>query len=84
MDAAALAKWDDYTAARDDMLNLTHSKAAPWTIVKSDHKKKAHLALVSYLARTLAPGLADEVEPPDKDVLFGFDPKAIEDGRLER
>ena len=84
MDAAAQAKWDDYTAARDDMLSLTHSKAAPWTIVKADHKKKAHLALLSHLARTLAPGLADEVDAPDKDVLFGFDSKALEDGRLER
>ncbi|MBV8593287.1 MAG: polyphosphate kinase 2 [Caulobacteraceae bacterium] len=84
MDAAAQAKWDDYTAARDEMLSLTHSKAAPWTIVKSDHKKKAHLALLSHLARTLAPGLADEVDKPDKDVLFPFEPAAIDDGRLER
>jgi polyphosphate kinase 2 len=84
MDAAAQAKWDDYTAARDEMLSLTHSKAAPWTIVKTDHKKKAHLALLSCLARTLAPGLADEVDAPDKDVLFTFESKAIEDGRLER
>jgi len=85
LDAAAQEKWDAYTAARDEMLKRTQTPAAPWTIVRSDHKKRAHLALLSHLVRTLAPkSLADEVDGPDPDVLFPFELGVLEDGRLAR
>jgi polyphosphate kinase 2 len=85
LDAAAQEKWDAYTAARDEMLKRTHTPAAPWTIVRSDHKKRAHLALTSHIVRTLAPrAIADEVDAPDPDVLFPFELAVLEDGRLAR
>lgn len=85
LDAEAQKRWDDYTAARDEMLRRTDSAEAPWTIVRSDHKKKAHLALLSCLVRTLAPReIAREVDPPDPGILFPFDLTALEAGRLER
>ena len=85
LDAEAQKRWDGYTAARDEMLRRTQSNAAPWTIIRSDHKKKAHLALLSHLVHTLAPKhIADEVDPPDPEVLFAFELTALEEGKLER
>lgn len=85
LDAEAQKRWDDYTAARDEMLRRSDNPVAPWTIVRSDHKKKAHLAILSHLVRTLAPKeIGREVDPPEPDVLFPFELAAIEDGRLAR
>jgi hypothetical protein len=67
------------------MLKRTSTDEAPWTVVRADHKKTAHLALLSHLARTLAPEAAGEtVDAPDPDVLFRFELPALKDGRLER
>ncbi|MDB5418326.1 MAG: ppk2 [Phenylobacterium sp.] len=85
LDAEAQKRWDDYTAARDEMLRRSDNAVAPWTIVRSDHKKQAHLAILSHLVRTLAPkDIRRDVDAPDPDVLFPFELAAIEDGRLAR
>jgi polyphosphate kinase 2 len=85
LDAEAQKRWDAYSAARDEMLRRTHTALAPWTIVRSDHKKKAHLAILSGLVRTLAPkDIAGEVDAPDPDVLFPFELSLLTDGKLER
>jgi polyphosphate kinase 2 len=85
MDAEAQKRWSAYTDARDEMLTRTSTPHAPWTIVRADHKKRARLAIISHLVKTLAPkDVAREVDAPDPDVLFPFDMAALEDGRLER
>ena len=85
MDAVAQKKWNAYTEARDEMLRRTSTEISPWIIVRADHKKRARLAIISHLVRTLAPReIAQEVDAPDPDVLFPFDMAALEDGRLER
>jgi polyphosphate kinase 2 len=83
LDAAAQDKWDAYSAARDEMLRRTHSTVAPWTCVRSDHKKRARLNIIRHLVGTLAPPeIARELEAPEPDVLFPFEVAALEDGRL--
>jgi polyphosphate kinase 2 len=85
MDAAAQERWDDYSDARDEMLKRTSTALAPWTVVRADHKKKAHLATLSHIVKMLAPSkIAREVDAPDPDVLFPFELSCLEDGRLER
>jgi polyphosphate kinase 2 len=85
LDAAAQEKWDAYSAARDEMLKRTSTDISPWVCVRADHKKKAHLAILSHIVRTIAPKpVADEVDAPDPDVLFPFELSALTDGRLER
>ena len=85
LDAAAQERWDGYTDARDEMLKRTHSMAAPWTCVRSDHKPSARVAVIRHLVRTLAPkDIARTVDAPDPDVLFPFELSALTDGRLER
>jgi len=85
LDAAAQDKWDAYTAARDEMLRRTHTKDAPWFVVHTDDKKAARVNIIRHLLRTLGPkDVAKSVKKPDADVLFAFEPQALEDGRLER
>ena len=51
-DIALLAKWDDYTQAKGTIFSRTHSPHAPWTVVKSNDKKRARLeAMRSLLAK---------------------------------
>ena len=37
-DLASLDKWDDHTAAQEDMFAWTDTETAPWTVVKSNDK----------------------------------------------
>jgi len=57
--------WDEYSLAKFMMLSATHTEAAPWTIVKSDNKKKARLNTIKHILNF--------VEYPDK-----LKPKEIE------
>ena len=85
LDAAAQEKWDDYSAARDEMLKRTDSPVAPWICVRGDHKKAARLNIIRHLVGCLAPpDIAKGIEAPDPKVLFPFDLAALTDGRLER
>jgi polyphosphate kinase 2 len=84
LDAEAQKRWDDYSKARDEMLSATHTAAAPWTIVHTDSKKTARLAIIRRLLHALAPHhLRDQVEEPDPAVVFDFEEAALTDGRLE-
>lgn len=43
IDVEGLAKWDAYTAAIRDTLQRSHTEIAPWTVVRSDDKRRARL-----------------------------------------
>ena len=53
IDIKSLSKWDDYTMARDKMLEKTHTKHAPWTIVRSNDKRRARLNAIRYFLNRL-------------------------------
>ena len=62
MDLQSLDKWDDYTAAKVEMFRETDTAKAPWTVVKSNDKKRARLeAMRSLLVRFDYPDRDDEV-----------------------
>ena len=85
LDDAAQAKWDGYTAARDEMLRRTSTPVAPWICVRSDKKKTARLNIIRHLVHALAPEkITREIEAHDPDTLFPFDMAALGDGRLHR
>ncbi|MEU6152966.1 polyphosphate kinase 2 [Actinosynnema sp. NPDC047251] len=51
-DLASLDRWDDYTEAKVAMFRATDTAEAPWTVVKSNDKRRARLeAMRSVLAR---------------------------------
>jgi polyphosphate kinase 2 len=41
--------WNEYTLAKFMMLNATHTEAAPWTIIKSDNKKRARINCIKHI-----------------------------------
>jgi polyphosphate kinase 2 len=49
MDLASLDKWDAYTQAKEEMFLATDTEAAPWTVVKSNDKKRARLNAMRYV-----------------------------------
>ncbi|MEQ9407420.1 MAG: polyphosphate kinase 2 [Fuerstiella sp.] len=53
VDLASLDKWDDYTKAKEAMFHYTDSVDAPWTVVKSDCKKRARLNAMRYVLHSL-------------------------------
>lgn len=46
IDAAARARYSDYTAAREMMLKATHTKHAPWTLVDFNDQRRGRLTLI--------------------------------------
>ncbi|MCM2562104.1 polyphosphate kinase 2 [Lutimaribacter sp. EGI FJ00015] len=53
IDVEGLKKWDHYSAAIRETLTRSHTRHAPWTIIRSDDKKRARLAAI----RTVLHGL---------------------------
>lgn len=49
IDLASLDKWDSYTTAKEAMFFHTDTAEAPWTVVKSDCKKRARLNAMRYV-----------------------------------
>jgi polyphosphate kinase len=85
LDKVAEEKWDDYTKARDEMLMRTHSDVAPWICVRADHKKAARLNIIRWLLHAAGDKkIVKDVARPDPEVIFSFEPSALEDGRLAR
>jgi polyphosphate kinase len=57
IDLASLDKWDEYTQAKEAMLFYTDTADAPWTVVKSDDKKRARLeCMLHFLSALDYPG----------------------------
>jgi polyphosphate kinase 2 len=48
-DMESLDRWDDYTAAKEEMFASTDTDAAPWIVVKSNDKKRARINAMRYL-----------------------------------
>ena len=49
MDVESRAKWEDYTRAKEAMLERTHIPEAPWWVVGADDKKRARLNCIAHL-----------------------------------
>lgn len=68
IDRASLDKWDDYTEAKEAMFFYTNTADAPWTVIRSDDKKRARLNCMRHF-------LAD-LDYPDKDLTVATPPDA--------
>src|SRR5215208_4690816 len=49
MDVEARSRWEQYTKAKEAMLERTHIPEAPWHLVEADDKKKARLNCIAHL-----------------------------------
>jgi polyphosphate kinase 2 len=48
-DLASLGRWDEYTDAKEAMFFYTDHEAAPWTVVKSNDKKRGRLEAMRHV-----------------------------------
>ncbi len=71
IDHAALSKWADYTKARNKTLQATHTRAAPWTVVRTNDKRRGRLNLIRHLLGQLDYDGKDEkaIGEIDKQIL---------------
>jgi polyphosphate kinase 2 len=53
IDIAGITKWDDYTEARDEMMKRTHSRDAPWVVIRANDKRRARLAAIRHVLLSL-------------------------------
>ena len=68
IDTASLDKWGDYTKAKEAMFFHTDTADAPWTVIKSDDKKRARLNALRFLLHSFPyegkdPGRIGVVDP---------------------
>jgi polyphosphate kinase 2 len=61
MDLESRSRWEEYTKAKEAMLERTHIPEAPWWIVDADDKKKARLNCIHHLLSQIPYG---EVKRP--------------------
>jgi polyphosphate kinase 2 len=53
MDLASLDRWDDYTEAKEAMFFYTDTADAPWTVIKSNDKKRARIGALRHVLSVL-------------------------------
>ncbi len=53
IDLASLDKWDAYTEAKEAMFFYTDTADAPWTVIKSDDKKRARINAMRFVLNSL-------------------------------
>ena len=68
VDIASLDKWDDYTRAKKAMFEGTDTDDCPWTVIKSDDKKRARLNAMRYVLNQIA------YKGRDRDLIGDTDP----------
>src|SRR6202042_2866779 len=71
MDIQSLDKWDDYTEAKEAMFFYTDTADAPWTVVKSNDKKRARLEAIRHILERFDYDGKDEdvVGKPDRKII---------------
>lgn len=54
MDLAAMARWDDYSQAKEEMFRFTHTAVAPWTVILANDQRRARLEAIKTVLSALA------------------------------
>ncbi len=71
MDVAGISKWGDYSLKRDVMFKRTHTKTAPWTIIRSNDKRRARLEAIRLVLSAI------DYTGKDSGAIGKADPKII-------
>ncbi len=71
VDLASLSKWEDYTEAKEAMFFYSDTADAPWTIVKSNDKKRARLNCMLHFLNSL------DYPDKDKEIVVPTDPLIV-------
>ncbi|MBK5934621.1 polyphosphate kinase 2 [Rhodovulum imhoffii] len=73
IDVEGLPRWDDYTTAIRETFSRSHTGPAPWTIIRSDDKRRARLAAIRQVLHKIEyPGKREDIAtPPDPKICGG-------------
>ena len=72
MDLASVERWEDYTEAKEAMFFYTDTADAPWTVIKSDDKKRARLnCMTHFLANMPYPDKSPRVVQGSDKLIVG-------------
>ena len=73
IDVDGLGKWDDYTTAIRDTLRYFDMKGAPWTVIRSDDKKRARIAAIQTILQAVDYAGRDKkaIGEPDPQITGG-------------
>ncbi|MEM6620499.1 MAG: polyphosphate kinase 2 [Pseudomonadota bacterium] len=67
IDVKGLPLWDAYSDAIGETLDRSHTAAAPWTVIRSDDKRRARLAAMQQVLRAMG----QDADAPDPAILGG-------------
>ncbi len=75
MDLPSRSKWFEYSRARDEMLDATDSKHAPWYVLRSDDKKRARLNCIRHILDAIPYKKVEreKVKLPDRSMKGEYD-----------
>ncbi|MFD9949271.1 polyphosphate kinase 2 [Nonomuraea sp. NPDC059023] len=71
MDLESLDRWNEYTAAKEDMFLHTDTEIAPWTVIKSNDKKRARTEAMRHVLSLFG------YEDKDESVVKTPDPRIV-------
>ena len=79
MDLESRKRWEEYTKAKEVMLERTHIEEAPWWVVPADNKKKARLNCISHFLSQVPYKEVehDGIELPPRERHTNYDRKSI-------
>ncbi|MDC9823391.1 polyphosphate kinase 2 [Devosia sp. ZB163] len=68
MDLESRVHWEEYTKAKEEMFDRTHTEEAPWWVVQAVDKKRARLNMIAHLLSQVPYGDVpkSEVTLPDR------------------
>ena len=77
IDVQAQEYWDDFTEMKHRMIERTSTGSAPWTIVRSNSKKRARLNAMKVILNAV------DYDDKDPDLDFTPDPEIVISGKRE-
>lgn len=85
IDKVALKYWNEYSEARDEMLERTSRPLSPWIVVRADDKRRTRLNVIrDILSRISCPESDKHYAIPDSDVVIVYDKKRAKAGLLAK
>lgn len=71
LDLAAIAKWDAYTEAKEDMFRFTHTSTCPWTVIRANDQRRARLNAIRVVLNAI------DYANKDHDAIAAPDPNIV-------
>ena len=84
MDLESIARWEDYSRAKDEMFAFSDIPEAPWHVVHADEKKRARLNCISHLLSLIPYDSVPkpEIELPNRQVKSDYVRPPLSDQRF--